>query len=119
MSELSKMQQLRNCFYSGYNIAMFCVDNGYKKPLIISNSSEILYETFAQFSFSKLITADYRIIGNAQNIDYSYACNIGVFRIKELASCDFLKYDVVILLTDQVVDLPKSLEIITFDSLID
>ena len=119
MSDFSKMQNLRNCFYSGYNLAMFCVDNSYKKPLVISDFPEILYEAYTQFTFSKLVSADYRIIGNPTTIDYSYACNLGVFRVKSIEGCDFSNYDVAIIMTDQIVNIPSSLEKITLDSLID
>ena len=64
MSIIQKIQKLRLCFNGGYNIPQFCLDYGYKYPLIISESEDLLFEIYTQFGFYKMLNASYRIIGN-------------------------------------------------------
>lgn len=57
------ISQLFSCFNAGYTIPQFCIDNGYKRPIIAAASKSLLYSIYEQFFFYKRVSARYMIIG--------------------------------------------------------
>ena len=54
-ADKAKCIQLRDCFYAGYSMPQYCVDNGIKNPLIASYDPEFLWEIYIQFHYDKRI----------------------------------------------------------------
>ncbi len=55
------MIQLRDCFTGGYTLPQYCIDNGIKKPLFVSEEKflQFMWEIHVQFSHDKRIKPDF------------------------------------------------------------
>ena len=56
--------KLRDCFTAGYTFPQFCIDNGIKKPLFISEKKflNFVWEIYAQFRYDKRMTAQFSFL---------------------------------------------------------
>ena len=57
--------QLRDCFYAGYQMPQFCIDNNIKKPLFVAhdeNYQDLLWEIYFQFQYDKRMNAEFSLI---------------------------------------------------------
>lgn len=112
-----KIQKLYMCFNAGYNIPQFCMDNDYKHPLIVSDSAELLFDIYTQFTFCKNMNAEFRIVGEKKVVE---SC-IKVVEKDVVLRSVFEQYnenaDVIILLAESVEKLPK-IKVVSFDELL-
>ena len=53
--------KLRDCFTAGYTLPQYCIDNGIKKPLFVSEKKYELFmwEVHVQFRYDKRLTAQF------------------------------------------------------------
>ena len=56
--------RLRDCFIAGYTLPQFCIDNGFKKPLFVSEKKflSFMWEVHVQFKFDKRILANFAFL---------------------------------------------------------
>lgn len=70
-----KCIQLRDCFYAGYSMPQYCVDNGIKNPLIASYDPEFLWELSVQFCYDKRLQAKFCLLASGPvHVTHSVAC---------------------------------------------
>lgn len=95
-----KCIQLRDCFYAGYSMPQYCIDNGIKNPLIASYDPEFLWELYVQFRYDKRIMPKFCILsGISQTIKHSPACVLGGARFEKNNFEDTEQYDKLLILT--------------------
>jgi hypothetical protein len=95
-----KFQKLRDCFAAGYSFPQYCLDRSYKKPLIVSYTPEFLWEAYVQFRYSKSIDAEYRLLSDSRDVNYSVACVVAGRRFERISETEeWDGYDIIIVLT--------------------
>ncbi len=110
--------RLRDCFTGGYTLPQYCIDNGIKKPLFVSEEKflQFMWEVYVQFRYDKRLTAQFATVdsptGKITFAVYSILAPLTYKNISEINPYDF---DAIILLTMQEVNL--SGKVITFAEL--
>ncbi len=95
-----KCIQLRDCFYAGYSMPQYCVDNGIKKPLIASYDPEFLWELYVQFWYDKRMLPKFCLLSTEPvNIMHGVACTIGGIRFDKINYNNLDGYDKLFILT--------------------
>lgn len=92
--------QLRDCFYAGYSLPKFCIDNQISNPLIVSPYPQTLWEIYVQFSYDKRINADYCLVQTDDlNINASVACVLSDVPLKKFSPDEFEFHDKIFMMT--------------------
>ena len=96
--------KLRDCFTTGYTLPQYCIDNGIKHPLFVSEKKWELFvwEIYVQFCYDKRLTAQFSFIDKpAFKMNHSVSNTVWVLRTKDFSKELFADYDkVIFLLTD-------------------
>ena len=63
--------RLRDCFTAGYMLPQYCIDNGIKKPLFVSEKKYELFmwEIYVQFCFDKRFSINNRLVAKFSFLD--------------------------------------------------
>ena len=97
--------QLRDCFYAGYTLPQFCIDNEIKKPLFLVNDANQwskLWEIHAQFSHDKRLNPEFVALnGTVDSIRLSPGTLFDELKIKTSAQTDLNDCDKIFFLTAQ------------------
>ena len=100
--------KLRDCFTAGYTLPQYCIDNGIKKPLFVSEKKFelFLWEIHVQFYYDKRMTAQFSFI-DADQATTNRPGHYGI--IPKLTTTNFSKiklddFDAIILLTTKSVE---------------
>ena len=88
--------QLRDCFTAGYTLPQYCIDNGIKKPLFVSEKKYelFLWEVYVQFCCDKRMSTQFSVIDESDfSMDHSISntyrpLNIKNFSEDLLNNCD-------------------------------
>lgn len=114
-----KCIRLRDCFYAGYSMPQYCIDNGIKNPLIASYDPEFLWEIYVQFRYDKRIMPQLSLIsGEPVTVAHSVACVLNGQLFNKINYNDTGKYDRIIMLTtNRFKELPAD-KTVYFDSLL-
>ena len=95
-----KCIQLRDCFYAGYSMPQYCIDNGIKRPLIASYDPEFLWELYVQFRYDKRIAARFCVLSNeSATVSHGVYCVINGQTFEKVNFNDLGRYDRIIALT--------------------
>lgn len=89
--------RLFSCFNTGYTIPQFCMDNDFRRPMIVSGSSELLYIIYEQFFYSKQVEARYLVLGETKLLKDFSSLNIlplqvDVFSADKCSNADVILY---------------------------
>ena len=97
--------QLRDCFYAGYTMPQFCIDNEIKKPLFVVADVKDwsrLWEIHAQFSHDKRIKPDFAAQnGNVDSVRMSPGTLFAELKVKNFNSVNFDDFDKIFFLSLQ------------------
>lgn len=108
--------KLRDCFTAGYTLPQYCIDNGIKKPLFVSEEKYklFLWEINAQFKCDRRLLAQFCFIDideAYENIHFSkvngVAWIVGDVTIKNFSSLNLNAFDKIILLTNANVEVNR------------
>ena len=103
--------RLRYCFAAGYTLPQYCIDNGIKKPLfVLDKTSEcFLREIYAQFQYDRRLIAQFCFIDGDKkgNVIRSKLAGVILSKvlIKSFLSIDVKKFDRIILLTKEEINI--------------
>lgn len=108
-SDQLKYIQLRDCFYAGYSMPQYCIDNGIKNPMIASPDPEFLWELYVQFRYDKRITPKLCLAaGEPVNVSHSVSCILDGQLFSTINCDDIGRYDkIIVLTTDRFEELPE------------
>ncbi len=93
---------LRDCFTAGYTLPQYCIDNGIKNPLFVSEEKFLtfLWEIHAQFRFDKRLLATFSVLnlpsGKVRFSSYNILPGMEYKNFSEINPADF---DAIILLS--------------------
>ena len=96
--------QLRDCFTGGYTLPQYCIDNGIKKPLFVSEEKflNFAWEIYVQFRYDKRLTAQFSFIdlpkGNVNFSIYGFY-SLSAMYYKNVSEINPGDFDKIILLT--------------------
>ncbi|MBR4904211.1 MAG: hypothetical protein IKZ53_06035 [Selenomonadaceae bacterium] len=110
--------QLRDCFTAGYTLPQYCIDNGIKKPLFVSEKKFelFLWEIYVQFRYDKRILSTFAFLDSeSECINFSVCSVVGALRIFNISQCDLNKFDTIIALTQKKI--PSTNNVIYLDTL--
>ena len=113
--------QLRDCFTGGYTLPQYCIDNGIKKPLIVSKKKFELFiwEVYVQFRYDKRLTAQFSFLDNSEILfGYSAYSTVGPLKTKNFSEELLNDFDKVIVLSSDK-NVLKSAKAIYLDKLLD
>ena len=100
--------KLRDCFTAGYTLPQYCIDNGIKKPLFVSEKKYelFLWEVHVQFYYDKKITAQFCFVDDEQILKNAFGITwiAGKFISKNISAMNFDNFDAIILLTKENID---------------
>lgn len=97
-----KLFQLRDCFTAGYTLPQYCIDNGIKKPLFVSEKKyeQFLWDVHVQFHYDKRLLPRFCFI-DADEPDNMNRTFSSPLIIKNLSKMNLNVFDKVILLTQE------------------
>ena len=113
--------QLRDCFTGGYTLPQYCIDNGIKKPLIVSEKKFYLFvwDIYVQFRYDKRLTAQFSFIDNLEvQLNYSAHHTVAPLKTKSFSEEMINDFDKVIVLSSDK-NLLKSDKAIYLNELLD
>lgn len=97
--------KLRDCFTAGYTLPQYCIDNGIKRPLIVSEEKYalLLWEIYVQFCYDKRLTAQFSLIDNPSfKMNHSVRATLWSLRTKEFTKDLLARHDkIIVLLSDR------------------
>ncbi len=99
--------KLRDCFTGGYTLPQYCLDNGIKKPLFVTEEKflNFMWEVHVQFKFDKRMTAGFGVLeiptGKINSFSRSILPSLRYKNFSEINPDDF---DKIIFLTTKDVD---------------
>ena len=99
--------KLRDCFTGGYTFPQYCIDNGIKKPLLVSEKKflQFMWQVYAQFRYDKRLTAHFATLdAPTDKINFSVYSILAPLKYNNISEINFDDFDSVILLTTQEVN---------------
>ena len=109
---------LRDCFTGGYTLPQYCIDNGIKKPLFVSEKKflRFMWEVHVQFKFDKRLIARFSFLDlPTDSLTFSVRNTIGAIKFKNISEINPADFDAIILLTTSEVKI--SGKVISFSEL--
>ena len=110
--------RMRDCFIGGYTLPQYCIDNGIKKPLFVSEEKfiQFMWEVHAQFRYDKRMLPSFSMVDlPTDKVKFSIYNTIGSVEFKNFSEINPDEYDAIILLTRQKIGITKN--VIPFYSL--
>ena len=113
--------KLRDCFTAGYTLPQYCIDNGIKKPLFVSEKKFELFvwEVYVQFHYDKRMTAQFSFIDADDTPLKYFPANDGIIaqlRAPKFSEMNLNAFDKIILLTKENIN-PDTQKIVSFANL--
>ena len=99
--------RMRDCFTGGYTLPQYCIDNGIKKPLFVSDKKllKFVWEVYVQFGYDKRVTAHFSFLDlPTDKVRFSINNIIGPVGFKNFSEINPADYDAIILLTTEKVN---------------
>lgn len=98
--------KLRDCFTAGYTLPQFCIDNGIKKPLFVSERKYELFvwQVYVQFHYDKRLTAQFCCIDADDTPPKDFRAHTGIIiqlRNQNFSAMNLDAFDKIILLTKE------------------
>lgn len=108
--------RLFSAFNAGYSIPQFCIDNGYKRPMIVADSPELLHIIYEQFWFNKKISAQYSIIGEPSVLNAGLV--VAKHRIDTFSAEKCGNADIVLYLCDKPLNQKVPVRVLTLNQIV-
>ena len=102
--------QLRDCFTGGYTLPQYCIDNGIKKPLFVSEKKflQFMWEVHVQFRYDKRMLPYFSILDMPTgNLSFSVFTILEPLKYKNFSEINTEDFDAIILLTTKEINLTK------------
>lgn len=99
--------RLRDCFTAGYTLPQFCIDNGIKKPLFVSEEKflQFAWEIYVQFKFDKRMMAQFSFLDlPSDKVKFSTYNILASLKYKNFSETNLDDFDKIILLTTKDVE---------------
>ena len=97
--------KLRDCFTGGYTFPQYCIDNGIKKPLFVSEKrfELFLWEIYVQFKYDKRLIPQFCFTDENESSLWFPAYNAFFLplNIKKVSAINLADFDKIILLTEK------------------
>ena len=95
--------KLRDCFTAGYTLPQYCIDNGIKKPLFVSEKKFELFvwEVYIQFHYDKRLSAQFSFTDDDKT-DIYFPAHPGIIsniNVKNFSAMNLNAFDKIIFLT--------------------
>ncbi len=106
MTDETRLIVLNDCFTGGYTLPQYCIDNGIKKPLIVSEQkfSNFMWQVYVQFRYDKRLSAQFAVIdAPTAAIKFSVYAILPPLQVKNISEAT--DFDAAICLTSQAVNL--------------
>ena len=105
--------KLRDCFTAGYTLPQYCIDNGIKKPLFVSEKKYelFLWEIYVQFHYDKRMKPQFSFIdADDTPLKYFPGAPAIIVRLKnqKFSALNLDTFDKIILLTSENVEADKN-----------
>ncbi|MBE8950827.1 MAG: hypothetical protein SR3Q1_09565 [Quinella sp. 3Q1] len=108
MESYEKLEiRMRDCFTGGYTLPQYCIDNGIKKPLFVSDKRLIkfVWEVYVQFGYDKRMPAHFSFLDlPTDRVRFSINNIIGSINFKNFSEINLDDYDAIISLTTKKFD---------------
>ena len=107
--DLTYAIRLRDCFTGGYTLPQYCIDNGIRKPLFVSEKKflSFVWQICIQFRYDKRLAAKYSFINlPSGKADFSVKATVNPLTYKNISEVKPGNFDAIILLTTQSLALP-------------
>ena len=113
MSDSELFVKLRDCFTAGYTLPQYCIDNGIKRPLFVSEKKYELFvwQVYVQFHYDKRLTAQFCFIDADDTPLKYFPAVVGIIaqlRNQKFATLNLDAFDKIILLTAENVEADKN-----------
>lgn len=100
--------KLRDCFTAGYTLPQYCIDNGIKKPLFVSEKKFelFLWQVRVQFHYDKRLVAQFCFI-DSDPVKVRFPAHNGIIApliIQKFSSINLDNFDAIILLTKENIE---------------
>ena len=116
---------LRDCFTGGYTLPQYCLDNGIKKPLFVSEEKflSFIWEIYVQFRYDKRMWAWFSFLDlPSDEIKFAVHNTLSPMKFVNFSKAKLARFDAIILLTTKEVNIParirRTAKIISFVELI-
>ena len=94
--------RLRDCFIAGYTLPQFCIDNGFKKPLFVSEEKflQFAWEIYVQFRFDKRMLATFAFLDLPTGfVNFAVYTFLEALKYENFSKINPADFDAIILLT--------------------
>ena len=108
--------RLRDCFTAGYTLPQYCVDNGIKNPLFVSEKKflKFMWEIHVQFCFDKRMFATFSLLDLPKGFTtFSVHSTVRALDYKNFSEINTADFDAIILLTGKPVTADKVISLST------
>ena len=104
--------QLRDCFTGGYTLPQYCIDNGIKKPLFVSEEKflQFMWEVHVQFRYDKRLLEQFSVIDMPNgSVNFSVHNILESLEYKNFSEIKIDDFDAIIFLTTKEINLTKKM----------
>ena len=109
--DLAYILRLRDCFEGGYKFPQYCIENGIKKPLFVTEKKFLtfMWEVYVQFRYDKRMLADFSVLDlPTDEVKFSIHNTLSAVRFKNFSEINPDDFDAIILLTLKDIDVKKN-----------
>ena len=95
---------LRNCFMGGYTLPQYCIDNGIKNPLFVSEEKflQFMWDVYVQFRYDKRMLANFSMLDlPTDEVSFTIRSTVGKMKFTNFSEINPADYDAIILLTSK------------------
>lgn len=101
--------KLRDCFTAGYTLPQYCIDNGIKRPLFVSEKKYelFLWEVYVQFHYDKRMMAQFCFIDADESLLRYFPGFIAIIpqtKVQKFSAINLANFDAIIFLTKENVN---------------
>ena len=104
--------RLRDCFTAGYTLPQYCIDNGIKKPLFVSEEKflQFMWEIYVQFRYDKRMLAQFAFLDlPSGSVTFSPRNTIRQLEYKNFSEINPADFDSIILLSFKKLDVTNKI----------
>ena len=97
--------KLRDCFTAGYTFPQYCIDNGIKRPLFVSEKKFelFLWEIYIQFQYDRRLSAQFCFLNDEETFLFfpAHVAILSRLNIKKFSDVNLDTFDKIIFLTTE------------------
>ena len=94
--------RMRDCFTAGYTLPQYCIDNGIKKPLFVSEEKllQFMWQVYVQFRYDKRMLPTFSVIDlPTDEVTFTIRNTVSAVKFTNFSELNPDDYDKIILLT--------------------